>query len=305
MLEHEFLEGFVGHIFSTPFCHRKRLWVFFDCITFDTMWMGPRYHRGLGHIEQTGLKNRSQLMKKTQNLVGSLLLALFVSCNFTEEIHLKEDGSGKISIHFDGSQMMAMAGDQLGQSGEKAVDSTIAFKVFLEGNKDSISQLPTEQQARLQRLEPFSMRVLMQPVEGRMMFDLFRDFDRINEVDDAFNVFQDASAFGPMASQDDDALSPDQATEVSYSYGTNQFKRSVQVVDSVLFQKSLDSLQGVEMFLSGSTYTLKYHFPRRVKSTSLEGATFSGDGRTLTYELDFLDWIKNPSLLDLEVVLEE
>ena len=244
-------------------------------------------------------------MKIIQTLCGILVLSLFVSCNFTEEIHLKEDGSGKISIHFDGSQMMALAGEELGQTGEKAVDSTIAFKDFLEGHKDSISRLSAGEQARLERLEPFSMRMVMQPEDSKMLFDLFRDFDRVSEVNDAFNAFQDASAFGPSASPDNAAISPDQATEVSYTYGANHFKRSVKVVDSVLFQKSLDSLQGAEMFLSGSTYTLKYHFPRRVKSTTLEGATFSGDGKTLIYELGFLDWMKNPSLLDLEVVLED
>src|SRR5690606_41567419 len=71
------------------------------------------------------------------------------------------------------------------------------------------------------------------------------------------------------------------------------------------FQKGVDSLQGAEMFLSGSTYTLKYHFPRRVKSTTLEGATSSADGRTLNYEIELLAWMKDPSLLDLEVVLED
>ena len=34
-----------------------------------------------------------------------LLLAMVVSCNFTEEIFLEENGSGKISINFDGSEL--------------------------------------------------------------------------------------------------------------------------------------------------------------------------------------------------------
>lgn len=244
-------------------------------------------------------------MTLIKTLCGLLTLSLFVSCNFTEEIHVGEDGSGKISIHFDGSQMMDLAGEELGRATEKAVDSTIAFKDFLRENQDSIGRLPGEQRERLKRLEPFSMRMVMQPEEKRMFFDLFRDFDRVSAVNDTFNVFQDATTFGPSASPQGTALSPDQATEVRYSFVGNRFRRSVRVVDSLLFQKALDSLQGAEMYLSGSTYTLRYHFPRPVKSTSLEGATFSGDGRTLTYELGFLDWIKDPSRLDLEVILEE
>src|SRR5690606_36046479 len=132
-------------------------------------------------------------------LGGLLSLSLFMSCNFTEEIHLNGDGSGKMSIHFDGSQLMSLAGEEMGQTTEKAVDSTLAFKDFLLEHKDSISRLSAEQQARLRRLEPFSMRMVMEPEEKTMLFDLFRDFDRVDAVNDAFNVFQDASAFGPSA----------------------------------------------------------------------------------------------------------
>lgn len=242
-------------------------------------------------------------MKITHMVPMALLLGLFVSCNLTEEIHFKEDGSGKISIRMDGSEIMGFAEEDLAETGKKSMDSIIAFSDFLREHHDSIVQLPVAEQARLKRLEPFSLRMLMHPEEKQMMFDLFRDFDRVGEVDDAFNTFQDAYAIGP-SSEGNGGLTPDQTTEVSYSFAGNRFERRVRVVDSVLFQKGLDSLQGSEMFLSGSTYTLKYHFPRRVKSTTLEAATFSADGRTLIFELELLAWMKDPSLLDMEVVLE-
>lgn len=52
------------------------------------------------------------------------------SCNFTEEIHLQEDGSGKLSINFDGSEMMDMAGEEFAKSDEEPIDSIISFKDF-------------------------------------------------------------------------------------------------------------------------------------------------------------------------------
>ena len=85
----------------------------------------------------------------------------------------------------------------------------------------------------------------------------------------------------------------------------NAFKRTARVVDSALLKQSIDSLAGAEMFLSGSTYKLKYHFPKRVKSASVEAATFSADGKTLYYEVDFLSYMKNPDTLNIEVLLEE
>jgi hypothetical protein len=95
------------------------------------------------------------------------------------------------------------------------------------------------------------------------------------------------------------------ATEVNYTFKGNTFSRKAKIVDEELFQQSLDSLAGAEMFLSGSTYTIKYHFPKRVKSTNLEEATFSADGKTLIYEMPFLDLMKDPTALDLQVELEK
>ena len=76
-------------------------------------------------------------MKKVQILLSAMLIALASACNFTEEIHINEDGSGKLSINFDGSEMMEMAGDELTKTNEKAIDSIISFKDFLEEKKDS------------------------------------------------------------------------------------------------------------------------------------------------------------------------
>ncbi|MEM9647796.1 MAG: hypothetical protein AAF969_04895 [Bacteroidota bacterium] len=235
-----------------------------------------------------------------------IFTVLISSCNFTEEIFINDDGSGKLSINFDGSELMQMAGEEMVKTNEKAVDSLISFKDLLEEKKDSIAQLSPEEQAKLKRLEPFKMHMVMNPEEKVMKFDLFSEFAKVEEVNDAFNAFQGASALtpnggqaqsGPMAMQDP-------TTEVTYSFAKNKFSRSAKILDEELFQKSVDSLQGAEMFLSGSTYTLKYHFPRRVKSTNVEGATFSADGKTLFYEVGFMDLMKNPSTLDLEVELE-
>ena len=246
------------------------------------------------------------MIRKIQLLVGLLAIAFISSCNFTEEIDIQEDGSGKLSIKFDGSDMMEMGGEELAKTNEKAVDSIISFKEFLEEHKDSIAQLAPEEQAKLKRLEPFNLRMVMDPEKKEMLFDLFSDFKDISEVNNAFNTFQEASMLGPNSQQSPAPMpASEQATEVYYSFAKNKFTRTAKIVNEALFQKQLDSMQGAEMFLSGSSYTLKYHFPKKVKSTTAEGATFSADGKTMIYQVDFLDLMKNPALLDLEVELEK
>lgn len=245
-------------------------------------------------------------MKKLQFAFIAAIIFLAASCNFTEEIHLQEDGSGKLSINFYGSEMMDMAGEELAKTNEKPIDSIISFKDFLEEKKDSIAQLPEEEQERLKKLERFNMHMVMDPEKKTMIFDLFSDFKNINEVNDAFAAFQDASSIGANANPQQGQMKPtEQPTEVNYTFKKKKFTRTARIVDQALFQQQLDSMQGAEMFLSGSTYTLKYHFPKKIKSTTAKEATFSQDGKTLIYEVNFLDMMKDPSVLDLEVVLEK
>ncbi|MEM8764701.1 MAG: hypothetical protein AAGD88_12860 [Bacteroidota bacterium] len=246
-------------------------------------------------------------MKKL-SLWGLLLVVPTVlSCNFTEEMTLNEDGSGRMSINFDGSELMQMAGDEFKNSNEKPVDSIISFKELMEEKKDSIAQLSPEEQAEIKKLEPFSLHMIMNPDSKEMKFDLFSEFKDVADVNDAFNAFQSASAFNSPGSSEQKAKmkTPKPATKVNYSFKGSTFSRSSEIIDQALFQQGLDSLQGADMFLSGSTYTLKYHFPKRVKSVSAEDATFSADGKTMIYEVKFMDLMKDPSILDLEVELED
>ncbi|MDT0606888.1 hypothetical protein [Croceitalea rosinachiae] len=247
-------------------------------------------------------------MKRLRLFVATVIIAAATACNFTEEVYLNDDGSGKLSINFDANELMAMAGSLDSLKQEKAMDSTIVFKDLLEEKKDSIAQLPSEEQAKLKKLEAFSMHIVMKPEEQKMQFEMFSEFKNVNEVNDAFNAFQNVSALGPSPMGGNQAPPmpvQDPTTQVNYTFSGNQFSRSTTIINQELFQKSLDSLAGAEMFLSSSTYTFKYHFPRRVKNVNVEGATFSMDGKTMIYEVSFLDMMKMPESINLEVELED
>jgi len=247
-----------------------------------------------------------------------LLMALcsaffFTACNFTEELHIKEDGTGKININFDGSQLMQMAGDKITKGEEKKMDSIISFKELLEEKKDSISKLSPEQQAKLKKLEKFTMHMVVDSEAKKMNFSMFSDFKTVNELEDVFSSFQEASSSAlnnskggaspkspPMAGNAD-------GTEVNYSFKNNIFSRNTKIVDQELYNKSKDSLNLEQMkgFLGGSKYTLKYYFPRKIKKISREEALFSQDGKSFTLEVDFLAILEDPTILNVEVELED
>lgn len=220
---------------------------------------------------------------------------------------MEENGSGKISINFDGSELMQMGGDEMMAGTEKAIDSTLSFKQFLEEKKDSIAELSPEQQAKLKKLAPFNLHMIMNPETKEMKFDMYSSFDNINEVGDAFNTFQNMDALSPAgrANQTQFLSNDNESSEVSYNFKDHTFSRTAKILNTELHQQAIDSLAGAELFLTGSTYTLKYHFPKRVKSASTEEATFSADGKTMIYEVGFMDLMKNPEILNIEVELEQ
>ena len=245
-------------------------------------------------------------MKLFRILATVFITVFFVACNFTEEIHFKADGTGKMNIGFDGGEMLQMLPSSDSTQLEEVIDSTIVFKDLLREKKDSIAQLSPEQQAELKKLEPFSLHMMMDAEKGIMNFEMFTDFKDVSEVNDAFNAFQSASSIGPAAgSKPMPKNSANEATQVDYTFKKGKFERKATITDTELFQKSIDSLETAEMFLSSSTYTFKYHFPKRVKSTNVEEATFSMDGKTMIYEVNFLDMIKDPESILIEVELEK
>jgi len=245
-------------------------------------------------------------MKFSKILLIALMSVVFVACNFKEEIYFNEDGTGKMSISFEGGELMQMLPDSDSLQIQKAIDSTIVFKHMLSENKDSIAQLSQEQQAKLKRLEPFSLHMKVEPENGVMNFDMFTDFQDVSEMNAAFNTFQNASSIGPFAGgRPMPVNSTKESTEVNYSFKRNKFKRKTVILNQELFEKSLDSLGSAEMFLSSSRYTFKYHFPRRVKSTNIEEATFSMDGKTMIHEVDFLEMMRDPESIVIEVELEK
>ena len=246
-------------------------------------------------------------MKSLKFAAVFILIIVFAACNFTEEIYLNDDGSGKLSINFDANELMSMTGELDTVQYEKTIDTTMVFKKFLEEMKDSIAQLSPEEQTKLKRLEPFSMHMIMNSKEQIMNFELFSEFEDISKVNDAFNAFQSASSLGANPNLTGGQVMPmkteEPTTKVDYKFSENKFSRTTKIINQELFEQKIDSLASTEMFLSGSTYTFKYHFPRKVKKVNVEGATFSIDGKTMIYEVNFLDMMKTPEAINLEVEL--
>ena len=247
-------------------------------------------------------------MKKIYVLSVCILLLVLSSCKFSETIYIKADGSGNMSFSFDGSQLMQMGGDSMGETADTVLDSTIVFKDFLEAKKDSIATLPEAEQEQLKALENFKMHMLMDPNTQKMVIDITTDFKNVEELEDVFKVLNKANELNDNGAAKTSPLGNmgvTEGSEVHYSYKKNVFKRTVKVTDPELFATTKDSLGDSEMILAASTYTLNYHFPKKIKSVSLKNAMFSEDHKSFSVELNFKDYMADPESLNIEVILED
>lgn len=241
----------------------------------------------------------------------SLVLISFTSCQFSENIYVKADGSGTMEFNFDGAQLMEMAGDEIAKGDKEVIDSTVAFKDFLREKQDSIATLSAEEQAKLKAMEPFSLRMLMNPQEKQMFFSVFTDFKNVADLQDMMQAMKTMSQMSKPKDDSEEEGGPfddfdtDNLTKLSYSMKGNTFMRSLVITDKEQYKIVTDSLEQAAMMFAGSTYTLNYHFPRKIKSVSNEAAVIAEDGKSVSVEYEFIKYLTDPESMNLEVVLED
>ena len=238
----------------------------------------------------------------------AIMLTFFTSCQFSENIYIDEDGTGKMSFTMDGSELMEMMGDEMSKGKEESIDSIISFKELFKEKADSISKLPQAEQDKIKQLENFKMHMVMDTEEKKMSFDMFTNFKNVGELQDMFAAMNTAGSLdknGATKSNPLASMGSSGATKVDYSLKNNVFKRTVTILDKEKVAAMKDSLGQAQMMFASSGFKLNYHFPRKIKSVSLENATISEDGKSFTAEVNFMQYLTNPELLNVEVELEK
>ena len=229
-----------------------------------------------------------------------LLLAFFAtSCNFTENITVNPDGSGKASFDLDGSQLMGMAGRQMA---DKKIDTTFTFKELFAKKKDSIARLPKAEQERLKSLENMAVKMVVNAEDAQFNINVLNDFKKAGEIGDAMSAFKDIAAMkNPQKAESLGFL--DNHSTVKYSYDGKSFKKNVEMKKNVAAQQ--DTLSMYKSMMEGSTYTVKYKFPKKIKKVSNPAAIISEDRKGLSLTYDLLEYLDHPTQLALDVEFEK
>jgi len=231
--------------------------------------------------------------------LGAFVALLTTSCNVTENITINEDGSGVMTMDVDASQLMGMAGGEMAKEGR--IDSTFAFKEMFKEKADSIAKLPAAEQEKFKQLQNVTGHILMDPDTGEFAIKFDNKFKNANELG---NMMQAMSAMSKaQAKEGAPDMGMDNNPPTSYFYDGKKFKKTIKASDKAAEAEN-DTLQMVKAMFEGSTYTVNYKFPKKVKSVSNKNAVISADKKTVTVAYDLVDYMDKPKEMDLEVIFE-
>lgn len=239
---------------------------------------------------------------------GLVLAFVITSCQFTETMVLNEDGSGRMAIEMDLSEMMAFGGMETDSVPVK-MDTLISMKKFLEEKKDSIATLSLAKQKKLKETENYNVHMTMDSETSSMFVDVYIDFKNVKEANNLMKGLNQGSNFVPGVSMDgaegeEEKEESPEVVGIDFSFKNGVFKRDAYIIDEKQHQQEIDSMKSAEVFMSSMKYKLKYTFPKKILRSSVEDATYSLDGKTIELERNFIDYMKDPNVLDLEVEIE-
>ena len=234
----------------------------------------------------------------------SLVFCLSGCLDIDENMEVKKDGSGQLSMDMDMSQMVEMlqqyvGKDELAKKGMDKMDTTIFMKDII----DTISSLSAEKKALLR---PGSVHIKINLDEKVFKTHMQFPFSSLDNLQKLYGAMSDGSLgstqlFKGMTpgGQDGAGASPDinqfngiydfTCKDGSMNKKLNQDKWKALKEDPQLAQIKQAGQMGVEIL-----YTTTIKFPRPIKKVDNTLAKLSEDKKTVTIKYNLVDVFDHP-----------
>ena len=268
-------------------------------------------------------------MKRFWTLIFGVTVLTFNSCAVTESIVFNEDNSGEFLVSYDMGQVMSQMGDMFNEGGEsadgvekekkgKVMDTMMVFSEIMETYKDSIAALSEEKRLAMEAVKDMYMKMHMDEDNGVFDFGVGMNFNSIADLKDIQNKIRKAQSLNAQndqvgAMKENSPMGKfmgNDKNNVEYKLTNSGFSRitTLELPEGTdlseveeLFDENDDSNKQFMAYFEDAYYNVKLTFPKRVKSTSIEGAVISEDGKTVTYKKNWIDYLKDPMALDVNV----
>lgn len=234
-----------------------------------------------------------------------IILILLSGCQVTETITINPDGSGNIEVIQlrDENSYMQLAGESYSRE-EAFKDTTYVFKGYIENFKENFLKYTIEEQKLFQTYSNVKVHNKESSFEKEFKTVFSFDFNKVSEIPDLYKTENYAGDIKYNYA----LTAENHYYKIEYAFDGKVFKRLVSITDPVELQKTKDEFKKTGSKYTSlkltQTYTLRYHFPGKIKSVSNEKAIISPDKKALTVEFPLLDCLQNPEMTSLEVVVE-
>jgi hypothetical protein len=234
-----------------------------------------------------------------------VMLFLVTSCQVTETITINPDGSGNIEVVQlrDENSYMQLAGENYSRENVFR-DTAYVFKEYIKNYNENFVKYTKEEQKLFEKYTNVKVHIKESSFEKEFKSTFLFDFNKVSEIPDLYKTENYAGDI-----KYNYALSAENHYfKIEYAFDGKVFKRLVSITDAVELQKTKDEFKKMGSKYTSlkltQTYTLRYHFPGKIKSVSNEKATIGSDKKTVTIEFQLWDCLQNPEMTSLEVVLE-
>ena len=245
-------------------------------------------------------------MKQLFFLLGFCLL-FFSSCiDILEELHLNKDGSGKYAVTMDMSALMEfgnmkdMLNQMGGEEGEVApvpdddepieMDTLMYFKDAPDSVKQKLSDPKLAEKAFI--------KMQMSDANKKMIMTFGIDFEKVSDIDHFLKNIDKLQGDNPasgMLGNGGGGFFPNTGAANLFKYGKKYLERlPIPKPDSE--ELSDEDMQMMQMMFADANYTTIYHFPGKVKKTTIPNAVV--DGKTLSLSVPLMDVMEGKAKME-------
>ena len=234
-----------------------------------------------------------------------IILLLLASCQVTETININPDGSGTIEVIQlrEENSYMQIAGENYSRE-EVFQDTTYVFQEYITKYNDTFLKYTTAEQQLFQKYSNVKVHLKKSSFEKEFRTTLNQDFKKVSDIPDLYKTENYANDL-----KHNYALSAENHYyKIDYTFDGKVFKRLVSITNTTELQNAKDEIKNFVAKYGSlkltQSYILRYNFPKKIKAVSNEKAILSSDRKSFTLEFQIFDYLRNPELTNLEVVLE-
>ncbi len=253
-------------------------------------------------------------MKKLTYLLVAFCFLTATSCiDIVEEMFLKKNGTGKYVVTMDMSALMEAGTKEMLEGMMDEAQEEGDVKVDMPAEMDTIiyfTDAPDSLKRKLSHpeiLKKVYVRTIMSESKEKMIIKFAIDFDDMKEIDyfleDLDKLQGDNAMTGGLAGAGGASggggggLLPGGSAKGMFKLAKRKFTRLAGDQSNPMMSE--EELQMAKMFFADASYKTIYHFPGKIKKTTMKNATV--DGKTLTMITPLIDILEGKAAMEGDV----